>query len=225
MRSCIIVGGGSGSRFGDETPKQFLPLLKKPILMHTIDKFYQFDPNIQLIVVLPIDFHPYWEILKEKYHFTTPHQLVKGGESRFESVKNGLKAVQSQSKWIAVHDAVRPLISVDTIKACFEVAQEKGNAVLASAVVESIRKVNEQMHSEALNRNDYVWVQTPQVFSKNTLNKAYNTPFRNEFTDDASVVEFMGEQIHLYLHNEPNLKITYPVDLYIVESVLSRQGE
>ncbi len=212
----IIVAGGSGTRMNAEIPKQFLEVNAKPILMHTLEKF-SFD-GIQIILVLNVDFHDYWKKLCEKHQFNLPHLLVKGGSSRYQSVKNGLSHVQDKAL-VAVHDAVRPCIKQATINNAFEQAMLHGSAVLAITLKDSIRKKMGD-YNLALNRDDYVLIQTPQIFNSEILKKAYLEPFRNEFTDDASVVEHLGQRIHLVDGDPFNIKVTYPDDLKIIETLL-----
>ena len=212
----IIVAGGNGSRMSSETPKQFLHLQNKPILMHTIEKFSIDD--IEIILVLNVDYHEYWLKLCKEFNFNIPHSLVKGGRNRFESVKNGLKLTTPKSI-IAIHDAVRPLISVDKIREAFQVAESRGNAVLSIVSKDSIRRVQND-NSYIIPRDEIHLIQTPQVFQSEIINKAYLEEFRNEFTDDASVVEKSGVQIILIEGEQKNIKITYPEDLLIANALL-----
>ncbi len=212
----IIVAGGNGSRMQSELPKQFLTINGKPILMYTLEKFAM--DNIQLILVLNVDYHEYWNKLCKDHSFNIPHALVKGGTTRYQSVKNGLKSVTEKSL-VAVHDAVRPCIKPTQILHAYEEAEKFGNAILAVKSRDSIRKV-ENEKSVAVSRDDYYLIQTPQVFLSDKLKKAYKEPYRNEFTDDASVLEFMGETIHLIEGNASNIKITYPEDLLIAQALL-----
>jgi 2-C-methyl-D-erythritol 4-phosphate cytidylyltransferase len=212
----IIVAGGSGSRMQTELPKQFLLIHNKPILMYSIEKFAMDD--IEIILVLNVDYHEYWQKLCAQYSFTIPHVLVQGGRNRFESVKNGLKHVSAHSI-VAVHDAVRPLIKQERIKEAFAYAETHGNAVISVRSKDSIRRVQEE-HSTAVPRDEYYLIQTPQVFQSELLIKAYKEEFRNEFTDDASVVERSGVRINLIEGDYSNLKITFPEDLLFAESLL-----
>lgn len=212
----IIVAGGSGSRMQTDLPKQFLLINNKPILMHSMEKFNMDD--IQIILVLNVDFHEYWQNLCKQYSFETPHVLVKGGRNRFESVKNGLKHIESHSL-VAIHDAVRPLIKPERIKAAYAFAAEHGNAIVAVRSKDSIRRVHDNS-STAVQRDEYYLIQTPQIFQSEQLLKAYKEEFRNEFTDDASVVERIGIHINLVEGDYSNLKITFPEDLQIAESLL-----
>ncbi len=212
----IIVAGGSGSRMKSDLPKQFLQINNKPILMHTMEKFA--IDNIEIILVLNVDFHEYWLKLCREYDFSIPHLLVNGGNNRFESVKNGLSKITSKSI-IAIHDAVRPLISSDKIRFAFEKAEELGNAVLSVVSRDSVRRIQGDT-SSIINRDEIHLIQTPQIFQSELLHKAYKERFRNEFTDDASVVERIGVKINLIEGEYTNIKITYPEDLKIATTLL-----
>lgn len=214
----IIVGGGSGSRMQSDMPKQFMLLKGRPVLMHTIEAFYDSDLKPEIIVVLNVDFHQYWEQLCEEYKFTIPHQLIKGGHHRFHSVKNGLKAVKGTAI-VAIHDAVRPLVSRDLIKVSYQQAEQNGNAVTAVKSLDSVRQSTGD-GTVHLNREDIYLIQTPQTFRTDILNKAYKQDYRNEFTDDASVVERSGVSIHLVKGDNRNLKITFPEDILLAELYL-----
>ena len=216
----IIVGGGSGSRMQSETPKQFMLLNSKPILMHTIEAFYYSDLKPDIIVVLNVDFHTYWEQLCKKYNFSIPHTLIKGGLQRFHSVKNGIRSIKGNAV-VAIHDAVRPLASNEMICRSFREAEQTGNAVVAIKTRDSVRQKMGNS-SIPLNRDEIYLVQTPQTFQFALLNKAYKQEYRNEFTDDASVVERTGVTINLIEGESKNLKITFPEDLSLAEFYLSQ---
>ncbi len=216
----IIVAGGTGSRMQSEIPKQFMLLAGKPVLMHTIEAFAKSDSNPEIIIVLNVHFHQQWEKLCKEYEFIVPFQLVKAGETRFQSVKNGLKLVKTKSL-IAVHDAVRPLISSKFIDYCFSEAEKHESAIPVIPCSQSLRKLD-GVKSSSLDRKSYVLVQTPQIFTYKIITKSYNEPFRNEFTDDASVVEFAGNDLHLVKGEESNIKITYPIDLVIANAILTQ---
>ncbi|SHG33588.1 2-C-methyl-D-erythritol 4-phosphate cytidylyltransferase [Pedobacter caeni] len=210
----IIVAGGSGSRMQNVVAKQFLLLDGKPILMHTLEAFAACPLQPELLLVLNIHQHQYWEELCRAHSFTIPHQLIKGGEQRFHSVKNGLKAIKGKGI-VAVHDAVRPLVSLELILRSFEAAEAQGSAVAGIAPTDSVRRIGPDGKTEALNRNELLLIQTPQTFTTEILRKAYQQPFRNEFTDDASVAEYSGFTINIIEGTRENLKITYPEDLEI----------
>jgi len=215
----IIVGGGSGSRMLSEIPKQFMLLRGRPVLMHTIEAFYKSDYNPEIIVVLNVDFHQYWENLCVLHNFSIPHLLVKGGTHRFDSVKNGIKAIKSKAI-IAIHDAVRPLLSSRLIDRSFQEAEVSGNAVAAIKSRDSVRQQTGK-HSIPLNREEIYLIQTPQTFSSEILKKAYKQEFRNEFTDAASVAERAGIKINLIEGEHRNFKITFPEDIRLAEIYLN----
>ena len=217
-RFAIIVAGGTGQRFGSQIPKQFLPLKGLPILMHTIKTFYKFDSSIKIIVTLPADFIEMWQALCSEYKFTIHHKTIQGGETRFHSVKNGLNTI-TQTGVVAIHDAVRPLVSTDTLLRCYETAQRTGNAVPITSLVDSIRQLKGDA-SKQVKRDEFVLVQTPQVFEISLLKKAYEQPYILDFTDDASVVEKLGTKIILVEGNRENIKITNQTDLLIAEVLL-----
>jgi len=214
----IIVAGGSGQRMKSSIPKQFLELDGRPILMHTLEKFYSAKSSIDLIVVLPQSHHGTWITLCKKHNFNLPHTICEGGESRFQSVKNGL-ALCTEESIIAVHDGVRPLVTPDFILSIYKEAETKKAVIPVCPVVESIRKVKGDS-SVALDRIDYYMVQTPQCFASSLLHKAYKQSEKSVFTDDASVVEYLGEKVHLFEGEVNNIKITTPKDLLLAEALL-----
>jgi 2-C-methyl-D-erythritol 4-phosphate cytidylyltransferase len=214
----IIVGGGSGSRMLSEVPKQFMLLRGRPVLMHTIEAFDKSDYNPEIIVVLNVDFHQYWENLCLLHNFSIPHKLVKGGTQRFDSVKNGIKAIKTKAI-VAIHDAVRPLLSKQLIDRTFEEAERSGNAVAAIKSRDSVRQ-NTGTHTIPLDREEIYLIQTPQTFSSEILKKAYTQEYRNEFTDDASVAEKLGIKINLIDGETRNFKITFPEDIRLAEIYL-----
>ncbi len=217
-RYVLIVAGGSGKRMGSETPKQFLLLAGKPILMHTVEKFYGFDSSMKIIIVLPQGQSGYWNELKEKYTFTIPHTLAVGGTNRFLSVRNGLGLV-SDGSVVAIHDGVRPFVTFDTIKRCFATAIRLGNAIPVISPADSLRMVT-GTGSVPVNREHIKQVQTPQVFLSNLIKKAYCQEYSESFTDDATVLERTGETVNLLEGNRENIKITTPEDLLICETLL-----
>ena len=218
MKYAIIVAGGKGERMGAKMPKQFLELAGKPILMHTLEKFRATDPSIEIILALPENQIDFWEGLFHKYQVSKPrHTIVKGGKTRFHSVQNALKLVKQQGV-VAIHDGVRPLVSSETIKRCFADAEEKGNAIPVVEVVDSLRHYSKQEKTnEAVSRSCYKIVQTPQCFKSELILKAYEQAFDKLFTDDATVVEKLGETINLVKGNRTNIKITTVEDLKIAE--------
>ncbi len=218
IKVAMIVAGGKGERMNADIPKQFLEIHGKPILMHTLEVFRRYDAGIEIILVLPSVQIEFWKKLCKKHAFDIPHQIVAGGETRFHSVKNGLEVIHSQSL-IGVHDGVRPLVSINTIKHCFDEAEKSGAAIPVIDLVESIRQITET-GSQSVDRSAYKLVQTPQVFESELLKKAYEQEFSSLFTDDASVVETMGVKIQLVEGNRENIKITTEFDLKIAESLI-----
>jgi 2-C-methyl-D-erythritol 4-phosphate cytidylyltransferase len=214
----VIVAGGSGKRMGIETPKQFLELSGRPVLMHTIERFKSFSDAIEIITVLPENQLRHWMYLQEKYSFTVPQTIVKGGIHRFFSVKNGLKFVNVPG-FVAIHDGVRPFVSIETIKRCFETAEKLGNAIPAITPADSLRILNDQA-SQPVNRLNVRQIQTPQVFSAELIKNAYMQQYSPEFSDDATVLEKTGETINLVDGNRENIKITNPEDLLISSALL-----
>jgi len=214
----VIVAGGSGKRMGADVPKQFLELAGRPVLMHTIERFKSFNHSIEIITVLPENQLRFWIDLQKKHSFTVQHTLVKGGSNRFYSVRNGLKFVNIPGL-VAIHDGVRPFVSIDTIKRCFDTAEKLGNAIPAISPIESLRILNEQ-GSLPVNRLYVKQIQTPQVFNAALIKKAYLQEYSPEFSDDATVLEKTGEKINLIEGNRENIKITNPEDLVISVALL-----
>lgn len=214
MNTFIITAGGSGKRMGGELPKQFLLLKGKPVLLHTLEKFHEADSTAQLLITLPHAWVNYWKDTLKQYNCIIPHTLICGGTERYDSINNALK--EAKGTIIGVHDGVRPLVAVNTILECVKSAQEKGSGIPFLPINESIR-VLKGHQSTAVNRSDYVRVQTPQCFSSEILMKAYTQPFHPGITDDASLVEEAGFEIHLVKGNEENIKITTPADLVVAE--------
>ncbi len=219
-RSAIIVAGGSGSRMSSTLPKQFLLLKGKPVLMHSIEQFSRACREIDLVIVLPESHFKTWESLCDQYHLDWPHRIVPGGATRFHSVQNALEFIDGTGL-VAVHDAARPLVSVTLILSAFECAEKRGNCIPVIPVHESLRQI-ECEQSSPVDRNRFRLVQTPQIFRAGLLKSAYCQPFREQFTDDATVVESFGEHINLIPGDPVNIKITTPVDLEIAGLILDR---
>ncbi len=216
----VIVAGGSGSRMGTEIPKQFLDLCGKPVLMHTLQVFYDYDLQSQLILVLPENQQYFWIELCQKHTFNLPHRVVSGGETRFHSVQNGLRLVDEEGI-VFIHDGVRPLVNRETLQKCYDTALFSGNAIPVLPVTESLRK-KDGNSTISVDRSLFFSVQTPQTFRSEQILKAFNQPFDPAFTDDASVAEKAGFSIHLVEGNPENIKITQPTDLIIAESFLKK---
>jgi 2-C-methyl-D-erythritol 4-phosphate cytidylyltransferase len=209
-KSVIITAGGMGKRMKSNVPKQFLLIGGIPILMKTISMFYEYNPKIEIIVALPEDQIENWSKLITKYNFTIAHKVVKGGKERFHSVKNSLSICTGDL--IAVHDAVRPLITVELIDRCFEALKVNNVVVPVVEPKDSIR-MKQGVKNKSVRRNNFYLVQTPQCFKKSTLEKAYHQEYKKHYTDDASVVENNGTEVFLIEGIYQNIKITNPLDL------------
>ena len=238
----IIVAGGKGLRMGGELPKQFIPIEGRPVLMRTLDTFYACDSNIEIILVLPRDHQPYWQELCHEYAFTVPHRIADGGATRFHSVQNGLALVDDTEALVAVHDGVRPFVSHEVINRCYQEAANYGAVVPVIPIVETVRQlvpislsdeaacqkeiVNCQLSiansgSVTVPRDAYRLVQTPQTFRASLLRRAYEQTYCDAFTDDASVVEALGSEVHLVEGNRENIKLTTPFDLTVARALLT----
>lgn len=219
----IIVAGGTGSRMQEIIPKQFMLLQGKPVLMHTLEAFHACSLNPEIILVLHVDQHQYWESLCKEYQCQVPHRVISGGEQRFHSVKNGIDTIKGNGI-VAIHDAVRPLIGTDLIYESYKAAELNGNAVVGITPTDSVRRIDANQKTVAINRNQVALIQTPQTFELKILKKAYLQPYRNDFTDDASVVEHMGIVINLIEGQRQNIKITYKEDLEIAALYLTKKA-
>lgn len=211
----IIVAGGKGLRMGGDIPKQFLPVCGKPVLMRTLEAFHAYDSSMHLILVLPKSQQDYWKSLCQEYQFELSHDIADGGETRFHSVKNGLALVDGEGL-VGVHDGVRPFVSLEVIARCYEEAAEKKAVIPVIGVVETVRHLTDE-GSETVPRDQYKLVQTPQVFDVALLHRAYRQEYTDFFTDDASVVEALGEKVYLVEGNRENIKLTTPFDLKLAE--------
>ena len=220
MDYVIIVAGGKGLRMGSDIPKQFLPIGGKPVLMRTLERFREYSPTLQIILVLPKAQQDYWQLLCEEYHFDVAYQLADGGETRFHSVQHGLALVPDDAEGVVgVHDGVRPFPSIDVISNCYKTARTARAVIPVIPVVETVRHL-EGKASVTVPRGDYRLVQTPQCFDIQLLKAANRQPYNDGFTDDASVVEAFGFDVTLVDGNRENIKITTPFDLTIAESLV-----
>ncbi len=218
MNNVIIVAGGKGLRMGSDLPKQFIPIAGKPVLMHTIEAFYRFDKDIAIVLVLPVSHQQYWRELCADYHFEIPHTVANGGDTRFHSVKNGLAFVNDGV--VGVQDGVRPFVSEEMIKRCYDAVEEYDAVIPVVDSTDSLREMLDGERSKIIDRSKIRLVQTPQVFNVDVLKKAYQTEYKDTFTDDASVVEEASVNIHLVKGEVTNIKITTPLDLKIAELIL-----
>ena len=209
-KTFIITAGGIGKRMGSDIPKQFISVAGKPILLHTIERFHSFDPTAQMIITLPADWHLFWREILEDLNCTIQHELVEGGKERFHSIQQAL--TKCEGEIVFIHDGVRPLVSLETLKRGEEAVIEFGTAVPVLPLKESLRKMNAD-RSQAVRRDDYFTVQTPQCFRFDMLKEAYSRDYHNGITDDAGLIEETGFSIHLVQGNEENLKVTTALDL------------
>jgi 2-C-methyl-D-erythritol 4-phosphate cytidylyltransferase len=219
----VIVAGGSGNRMGTELPKQFLLLEGKALLLHTAEVFLQTFPSVELIIVLPSDFLELGkELLQKNFPGNTFH-FTEGGRTRFYSVQKGLQKVEGPAI-VFVHDAVRCVVSSSLIQRCYTQAMEKGSAIPAVSIRDSIRMVEGNL-STVIDREKLRSIQTPQTFHSDIILSAFNQEYDPEFTDEATVVEKSGHRVALIQGEETNIKITYPVDLIIAESILQKRRQ
>jgi 2-C-methyl-D-erythritol 4-phosphate cytidylyltransferase len=220
-QAVIFVAGGTGTRMGSPLPKQFLTLNNTPILIHTLRNFFSFNRNFEMIVVMHHDYISFWKDLCLQFEDVPEHTVVAGGEERFHSVRNGIEAVSSDVKHIAIHDAVRPRVSHETLTRCFNTLNEHNAVVPAIPINDSIREVH-GTENKSVDRSLFKRIQTPQCFHAHVLKEAYNQPFSPVFTDDASVVEANGHSVFLVEGNLENIKITSPIDLIVGESLTAK---
>ncbi|GHT03601.1 2-C-methyl-D-erythritol 4-phosphate cytidylyltransferase [Bacteroidia bacterium] len=219
----IIVAAGKGSRMETDVPKQFLLLHGKPVLMHAMEAFYNYDSAMQIILVLPPEQKSYWRGLCKEHNFKIKHQTANGGETRFYSVKNGLKLVKEDSL-VAVHDAARPLVSQELIAMLFQTAEEKKAAYPAISVSDTLRRLIINGSSKIMDRSKFFRVQTPQVFFSKILIHAYKSKYSEKYTDDVSVVETRRLcKPTMVEGSNDNIKITTPIDLVIAEAIFSHR--
>jgi 2-C-methyl-D-erythritol 4-phosphate cytidylyltransferase len=214
----LIVAGGKGTRIKSKTPKQFLELDGLPVLMHTILAFYRYSEKISIVLVLPEGDMDTWQTLCARYKFSHTVTLQKGGETRFQSVKNGLEKIEGDGL-VAIHDGVRPLVSENIIGASFRLAAVHQSAIAAVRLKESIR-ITDQDNTKAVDRSRFRLIQTPQTFNVSIIKEAYEMKEDLSLTDDASVAERAGHTISLFEGSYENIKITTSEDLIIAEALL-----
>ncbi len=217
----IIVAGGKGTRIKSAVPKQFLPLAGKPILLHTLEAFHRYSPQVRIILVLPEDDFPRWQALAEQHGYNAPITLQRGGDTRFQSVRSGLDKIEGDGL-VAIHDGVRPLVSADIIGASYRLAAVHQSAVAAVRLKESIR-MTDQDNTKAMDRSRFRLIQTPQTFQVHLIKQAYQIKEDASLTDDASVAERAGHIISLFEGSYENIKITTPEDLVIAEALMRSQ--
>ncbi len=218
-KAVVVVAGGKGLRMGQELPKQFIPIGGRPVLMHTLEAFYRYDPSMKIVLVLPSAQQEYWLQLCKQHAFDLLHLIADGGETRFHSVKNGL-ALVGEERLTGVHDGVRPFVSQEVICRCYEAAASLKAVVPVIPVVDTVRQT-EGTQNHTVDREKFRLVQTPQVFDTDLLKQGYEQDWNASFTDDASVIEALGENVYLVEGNRENIKITTPFDLQIAAALLS----
>jgi 2-C-methyl-D-erythritol 4-phosphate cytidylyltransferase len=211
----VIVAGGSGTRMGLETPKQFLPVNGEPVLIHTVRAFREAYDDIGVILVLPATHMEFGMHLINDHFPGLEVKFAEGGSTRFDSVKNGI-GMAADDSIIFVHDAVRCLVTTSLIRSCYEQALQKGSAIPVVPLKDSIRRLIPG-GSQVLNREELRAVQTPQTFRSEILKKAFELPYHESFTDEATVVEYAGGKVELIDGDDMNIKITYPADLLLAE--------
>ncbi len=215
----VIVAGGKGLRMGSAVPKQFLPLCGKPVLYYAIHAFKSAFPDIQVIMVLPKEHISYAQMVLQAFPERIDAEIVAGGESRYHSVQNGLKPVHNDAV-VFIHDGVRPLVSTELIRRCYEQAVEKGSAIPAIAVKDSMRVVEGET-SKAIDREQLRIVQTPQTFLSDLIIPAFRQDYNASFTDEATVAEAFGLKVHLIEGERNNIKVTTPEDMAVAEALLN----
>jgi len=213
----IIVAGGSGTRIGGELPKQFQLLKGKPVLWHSLKAFTDAYDDVQIILVLPKDYIESGGLIAKEFPLHRI-RICTGGDTRFQSVKNGLQLVDAHAI-VFVHDAVRCLVTPQLIRRCAEAVVEKDNAIPSIAATDTIR-IETSSGNEPVDRNHVRIIQTPQTFFSNVIKEAFGQPYNDSFTDEASVVGKMGVKINLIEGESSNIKITTPIDLVIAEKIL-----
>ena len=221
-KTAIIVAGGTGQRMGTTLPKQFLAIEGKSILLHTIGQFATAFADINFIIVLPADYIQDGKALITSSGLSQSFQFVAGGDTRFQSVKNGLAQADPASV-VFVHDAVRCLLTPDLIQRCYQQAVEKGSAIPAVSSTDTIRILEGNQH-HVVDRANVMMIQTPQTFNAALLMKAFDQAYQPSFTDEANVLEASGKEVYLIEGEYENIKITRPLDLAIAEYILAKRA-
>lgn len=219
----IIVAGGSGRRMGATLPKQFMMLGQQPVLARSINRIHEALPKAEIVVVLPSEWVEMWRNMAARFDVAR-HKIATGGKERFHSVQNGIAALSDEVRTIAVHDAVRPLVSKKLIIRLVLATDESAAVIPVVAPADSFREV-EGDESHIVDRSRLRMVQTPQLFRAEVLRRAYEQPFSESFTDDASVVESMGEKITLVEGERENFKLTTPTDMILAEAIIATESE
>lgn len=204
---------------GGSTPKQFLLVNSKPLLYYTLRTFLQAFADIQIILVLPVDHMDMGQEIIDAYFDSDQIKVTAGGNTRFQSVKNGLQLIEGDAI-IFVHDGVRCLLTENLVHRCYAEAVNSGTAIPVIVSKDSVRVVNEE-GNDAIDRNKVMLVQTPQTFHSRILLPAYQIDYKEKFTDEATVIEAYGLKVTLVEGEENNIKITTPMDLLIAEKIIN----
>lgn len=221
----IIMAGGKGLRMGASMPKQFLPLGGRPVLMHTIERFRSYNTQLGIIVVLPHEQQEFWHKLCKEHAFNVEHTVVDGGDTRFQSSKNGLSAVPDDAQGVVgIHDGVRPFVSAEAIGRCFEAARRHGAALPVMPVTDTLRHVDADGWGHNVQRSEFRAVQTPQTFDIQLIKKAFCQPYSDAFTDDASVAEAAGNKVTMVDGCCENIKLTTPYDMLFAEWIIKNNS-
>ena len=222
-RAVVIVAGGTGRRMGGEIPKQYQELEGKPIIIHTLEQFNRFDPNMLVVVVLAHEHRQIWDAMANAHADTSRIKLAAGGVTRFHSVQNGIQLIEDDVV-VGIHDAVRPFVSLETLERCYSTAFRTGSAIPVIDVDESVRMVTGDGSSVHMDRSTLKRVQTPQVFRSELIREAFKNTEDHSFTDDASVFESHFGKVTLVEGNRQNIKITTPTDIQLA-SLFNRSAE
>jgi 2-C-methyl-D-erythritol 4-phosphate cytidylyltransferase len=221
-KTVLIVAAGSGTRMGGPQPKQFHELNGIPLAIYPGIAFRKFQPDIELVYMIGIGTAQIWETLLRKFFPDGNWRLAMGGKSRYESVANGVRSVQNPETLVAIHDGARPFLRPEWIEHAFQSAFDNRNAVLAVPAKDSLRMQTDSGRSEAVDRSQYFYVQTPQIFWQKDLSPVYQQPYDHRFTDDATVMELAGFDINLVEGSYENIKITTPEDWALAEMILEK---
>ncbi len=218
----LVVAGGKGLRMGGDMPKQFQLLGDRPVLMVTIERLYAMDNSLQVVLVLPEEHFDLWRELCKQYSFQVPLQLATGGNTRFHSVQNGLAMIDDiEDAIVGVHDGVRPFVAQSVLDKAYREAWINGAVIPMIEIQDSLRHIVGGLGaSEVVPRDRYRLVQTPQVFRLSLLRRAYEQRYVEAFTDDASVVEALGEQVYAVEGNRENIKLTTPFDMMVARTLM-----
>lgn len=216
----VIVAAGSGRRMGGSIPKQFMIAGGEPLLVRTINTFAEALPAADIVVVLSADQTDFWKNLSARFDVAR-HRIVTGGSERFHSVKAGIAALGEDTRFIAVHDGVRALVTKRLIIRTLQAAIGSGAAIPAVAPVDSFRVMDDDGLSHPADRSRLRMIQTPQIFDAQLLRRAYESEYDPTFTDDASVVERAGGAVTLCEGERNNIKITTADDLAIAEAIIA----